>query len=80
VLLDCWLGNHSSKEISQWVKTHFPVLPVVAFTCDNYIEEAYRKFGFDDYIKKPFDLDLLYQVVARQIQRSARSDSASVSI
>lgn len=76
ILLDCWLSNYSGRQIGQWIKAHFPALPVVAFSCDNEIEESYRQFGFDDYIKKPFDLDLLYRVVRRQVRRRARPERA----
>lgn len=69
VLLDCWLRNYSGKQLIQWIKAHFPALPLVALSCDNRIEEKYLQLGFDDYIKKPFDLDLLYQVVRRQLDQ-----------
>lgn len=66
VLLDCWLSNHSGKQVCQWIKSHFPGLPVIAISCDNNIDAHYRELGFDDYLKKPFDLDQLYQVVRKQ--------------
>jgi DNA-binding response OmpR family regulator len=65
ILLDCWLSDYSAGQVSQWIKAHFPHLPVVAFSCDHQIGEKYRQFGFDDYIKKPFDLELLYKVVKK---------------
>jgi DNA-binding response OmpR family regulator len=68
VLLDCWLSNYFGTEICQLIKAHFPRLPVVALSCDNQIDQHYRQFGFDDYIKKPFDLDLLYQVVRKHMR------------
>lgn len=67
VLLDCWLSNYSGKRMCQWIKSHFPQLPVIAFSCDEGINAQYRSLGFDDYINKPFDLDRLYQVVRKQI-------------
>jgi DNA-binding response OmpR family regulator len=72
VLVDCWPSSYSGKQVSHWVKTHFPQLPVIAFSCDNRIEENYRQFGFDHYIKKPFDLELLYQVVRKYTRAHAR--------
>jgi len=69
VLLDCWLRNNSAGQVSQWIKSHFPRLPLVAFSCDNQIEEKYRQFGFDDYVKKPFDLHMLYKVIKRQLPK-----------
>jgi DNA-binding response OmpR family regulator len=69
VLLDCWLSDYSAGQVSQWIKAHFPYLPVVAFSCDHRIDGNYRQFGFDDYIKKPFDLELLYQVVKKHLRK-----------
>jgi DNA-binding response OmpR family regulator len=67
VLLDCRLSNYSGKQICHWIKSHFRNLPVIALSCDNHIDEHYRQLGFDDYLKKPFDLDQLYQVVRKQL-------------
>lgn len=66
VLLDCWLANHSGK-LCQWIKTHYPRLPVVAFSCDDNIDQHFRLLGFDDYLKKPFDLEELYGLVRKFI-------------
>ena len=67
VLLDCWLSNRSAGQVSQWIKAHFPRLPVIAFSGDNQIGEKYRQFGFDDFIKKPFDAKMLYKVVKKYL-------------
>jgi DNA-binding response OmpR family regulator len=67
VLLDCWPSDHSGKQICQQIKAHFRSLPVIGLSCDNHIEEHYRELGFDDYLKKPFDLDQLYQAVNKQM-------------
>jgi len=77
VLLDCWLGHYSGRQISHWIKAHFPRLPVIAFSCDNQIEQEYHKLGFDGYLKKPFDLEVLYQTVRQYLpRRSKRSKVA----
>jgi len=69
VLLDCWLGTHSGKKLGHWIKGHFRKLPIIAFSCDNQIEEQYRALGFDGYLKKPFDLEHLYDVVREHRHR-----------
>jgi DNA-binding response OmpR family regulator len=69
VLLDCWLSNHSGKQICQWIKAHFKSLPVIALSCDNNIDTQYKVLGFDDYLKKPFGLDQLYGMVRKQLAR-----------
>ncbi|MEO6631366.1 MAG: response regulator [Mucilaginibacter sp.] len=63
VLVDCWPGAHSGKQLSHWIKAHFRKLPIIAFSCDNQVEEHYRELGFDGYLKKPFDLEHLYGVI-----------------
>jgi DNA-binding response OmpR family regulator len=73
VLLDCWLRNNSAGQVSQWIKSHYPRLPLVAFSCDTQIEEKYRQFGFDDYVKKPFDLNVLYKVIKKQVHKRKRN-------
>lgn len=65
IMLDCWLSHYSGKQISHWIKAHFPHLPVIAFSCDNHIDREYQKLGFDGYLKKPFDLDVLYGLIAK---------------
>ncbi|HEY9000654.1 MAG TPA: response regulator [Mucilaginibacter sp.] len=72
VLLDCWLSHHSGKQISHWIKSHFPRLPVIAFSCDNNIGVEYRKLGFDGYLKKPFDLQTLYGAIRKYLPRQRK--------
>jgi DNA-binding response OmpR family regulator len=69
VLMDCWLSSHSGKQMCEWIKAHFQGLPVVALSCDIHIDQHYKELGFDDYLKKPFDLDQLYKVVSKQLVR-----------
>jgi len=42
---------------------------VIALSCNNNINEEYSKHGFADYIKKPFDLDLLYKILRKHIPK-----------
>ena len=70
ILLDCWIGHYSGKQLSQWIKAHFPRLPIIAFSCDSQIDKQYRQFGFDDYIRKPFELEVLYKVIRKYLPKS----------
>lgn len=65
VLLDCWLSHYSGRQITHWIKAHFPQLPVIALSCDHNIQEEYRNLGFDGYLKKPFDLEVLYRAIRK---------------
>jgi DNA-binding response OmpR family regulator len=80
ILLDCWLLNHSGQ-LGHWIKSHFPRLPLVAFSSDPRIAEDYRLLAFDDYLKKPFNLEELYAVVNKFIPsvRKRRHKAARLS-
>ncbi len=67
VLLDYKLSGEVSREICRKIKLKYPHLPVIALSCNNNIHEIYDKHGFDDYIPKPFDLDLLYRILRKHI-------------
>lgn len=69
ILLDCWFSNYSDSQINRWIKAHFPSVPVIALSCDNRIDEKYRQFGFDDYLKMPFDLEMLYATIGKYAYR-----------
>ena len=67
VMLDFRFTGQRSMEVCQTVKSRYPGLPVVAFSCNADIDQVYAREGFDDYIKKPFDLDLLYGVLRKHL-------------
>jgi DNA-binding response OmpR family regulator len=78
LLLDCWLSSYAGKRLCGWIKAHFPCLPVIALSCDNDIDIHYRDFGFDDYLRKPFDLASLYQVIRKHLSTRQRHQHATV--
>jgi DNA-binding response OmpR family regulator len=41
-------------------------------SCNSNIHEHFDKAGFDAYIRKPFDLDLLYLIVHKYINKSEK--------
>ena len=69
IMLDYKLNGKRSIEICQLIKARFPHLPVLALSCNNNINDVFDRFGFDGYIKKPFDLDLLYKVLRTHIPK-----------
>ena len=80
VLLDCWLSHYAGKQVLHWIKAHFPQLPVIAFSCDNQIDEEYHQLGFDGYLKKPFDLDVLYRAIRKYLPHRSRRRKHTVII
>ncbi|HEY8931224.1 MAG TPA: response regulator [Mucilaginibacter sp.] len=73
VLLDCWLNHYSGRRIAQWIKAHFPALPLVALGGDIEVSEHYRELGFNGCLTKPFDLTLLHRVLHKNIHRRKRT-------
>lgn len=67
VMLDYRLNGESCKEICFKIKQHYPHLPVIAMSCNYNIDRLYGINGFDGYIRKPFDLNLLYAILRKHI-------------
>lgn len=67
VILDYLLDGRESIQICKHIHENYPHLPVIALSCNSNIHEEYSKQGFDDYIPKPFDLDLLFSVIRKYI-------------
>ena len=67
VMLDIRLSDQDCIDVSKLIKKKYPHLPVIALSCNNNVHEDYDKNGFDDYIKKPFDLDLLYKILRKHL-------------
>jgi DNA-binding response OmpR family regulator len=63
VILDYRLDGSACKEICFRTKEKYPHLPVIATSCNYNIDRLYGTDGFDGYIRKPFDLDLLYKIL-----------------
>lgn len=67
VLLDFKLTGRESIAACKKIKVLYPDLPVIALSCNSNIHKLYLSNGFDDYIRKPFDIDHLYQILKRHI-------------
>jgi DNA-binding response OmpR family regulator len=69
VILDFRLSGDDAVEVCSIIKKQYPFLPVLALSCNSNIHLDYEKNGFDDYITKPFDLELLYNVLRKHIPK-----------
>jgi DNA-binding response OmpR family regulator len=69
VMLDYRLDGSECILICRKIKANFPHLPVIASSCNNNIHSLYQEHGFDDYLCKPFDIDLLYRVFRKYIPK-----------
>jgi len=71
VILDYPLHGERCLEACRRIKAKYPHLPVIASSCNSNIHQEYDRLGFDGYIRKPFDLDLLYRVIRQYIPKPA---------
>ncbi|MBB6271890.1 two-component system nitrogen regulation response regulator GlnG [Pedobacter cryoconitis] len=67
VMLDYKLNGDACRQVCFQIKQRYPHLPVIAMSCNYNIDRLYGLNGFDAYIRKPFDLDLLYTIVRKHI-------------
>ena len=67
VMLDFRLDGTICIDICRKIKARYPHLPVIALSCNSNIHDVYDRYGFDDYIPKPFDLDNLYAILRKHI-------------
>jgi len=72
VMLDIWLREQDCLGLSPMIKARYPDLPLIALSCNINIQKVYGKEGFDAYIPKPFDLDLLYSVVHQHLPNGSK--------
>ncbi len=75
VLMDVRMPGKDGLATLQELKQQRPDLPVIIMTAFVSAETAIRATTFDaeDYIEKPFDIDLLKQLIADTLQRHSRS-------
>lgn len=57
VILDYWLNKTKADNIIIQLKKEYPDIPVILMSAIVNLKDVADKFGVDDYIKKPFDLD-----------------------
>lgn len=60
-------------DICHRIKEKYSHLPAIALSCNININERYAQQGFDAYIQKPFDLELLYKVLRDYLPMSSIS-------
>lgn len=65
VMIDYRSTGERGIELLKTVRNSKPKIPVLALSSNNNIERSALKAGFQGYIKKPFDLNDLYQTLDR---------------
>lgn len=79
VMLDYKLKGQQCLEIFVEIKKAYPHLPLIALSCNHNINTVAMEIGFDDYIKKPFDLDHLYCTLRKHIKAPTPSQQRGFS-
>lgn len=75
ILMDIQMPIRNGFETTEYVRKKMPAeianIPILAMTAWQYgnTQEDYRKFGFDDYILKPFDPETLFQKIEHFLDR-----------
>ena len=69
VLLDMLLSGRDGREIVRQLKSNGKTkhVPVIMFSAHPSAEKTAREAGADDFVEKPFDIDVLLQKVERLI-------------
>jgi DNA-binding response OmpR family regulator len=73
VVLDYKLNGTGAIEVCSQVKQRFPQLPIIALSCNYNIDQDYQHHGFNDFIRKPFDIDLLVKIIRKHIPKTRES-------
>lgn len=75
-LIDINLSDGNGKDLCQWIRKSYPDLPVIFITVKNETDDIVSGFdiGADDYITKPFELNILYSRICALLRRSKNAD------
>ncbi|TBO36412.1 response regulator [Pedobacter kyonggii] len=76
VLLDYHINGHTAIPMLKLIKENFPQLPVIAMSCNSDIERDAAEFGFDGYLKKPFDLKTIFSLIRKVPQKAKVGEPA----
>ncbi len=70
ILLDIMLGNMDGRQLCKDVKAKIETqdIPVILISASHTINDSFYKDGApDDFIAKPFDIDVLLNSIQRQL-------------
>lgn len=72
VLLDWNMPDGQGDRMCQWIRSKFPELPVIFLTVRGDSRDVITGFysGADDYVTKPFELEVLYSRIRALLRRT----------
>ncbi|MBB6109929.1 response regulator [Mucilaginibacter lappiensis] len=74
ILLDIMLGNLDGRDLCKSVKTGMEThgIPVILISASHEVSRTLNQTGApDDFIAKPFDIDVLLRSINRQLDNAA---------
>ncbi|MFT3983814.1 MAG: response regulator transcription factor [Lachnospiraceae bacterium] len=71
-LVDWNLPDGTGENLCGWIREKYAELPIIFITVKDQINEIVNGFqiGADDYITKPFDLEILYSRIGALLRRA----------
>ena len=72
MLIDWNLPDGTGENLCKLIRKEYPELPVIFITVKDAVNDIINAFktGADDYITKPFDLEILYSRINALLRRS----------
>ncbi|GAC1593594.1 MAG: hypothetical protein NVS3B19_15800 [Ginsengibacter sp.] len=69
ILLDVFLNEIDGRELCKQLKNNNRTkhIPIILFSANPYAIAAYKQFGANDCINKPFEIDLLLSKIGAQL-------------
>ena len=81
VLVDWNLPDGSGEGLCRWIREKWPMLPVIFLTVRGDTRDIVNGFqkGADDYLVKPFELEVLYSRIQALLRRSGNKEETYLS-
>ena len=78
LILDWNMPDGAGDELCGWARERWPGLPIILLTVRDSTQEVVAGFrnGADDYVTKPFELDVLYSRIQALLRRSLPKNPA----
>lgn len=75
-LIDINLSNESGRDLCVWLRKNYSELPIIFITVKNEIQDIVEGFeiGADDYITKPFELEILNSRIKALLRRNKNTN------
>ncbi len=75
ILIDNWIPDVGGTKAIQLLKQHpvFKEIPVILFSANNNLPALAKEAGADNYLKKPFDLTAIEEMVLTLVKKEEKT-------